>query len=304
MSSEGQNMLEIILHLPKSIFLFVALLIVLATRIVPCHSWRTYGALSIAAIIALTQLYAGIVGSCAVLLISLAMAAVFGMYFILLLLYFIWRHESITPWMVRQRIVASVFAFSVMLPMWFFGGKFSPMPYRADVHEYKAIPVEILGLQTLAAGNTNGMIRKTESRSFGGKEYEIGYLEDEVPRKVDGSIFASAKIRCTEKTRQTVGFIADTGIMLQSDEQAVMDIAQTVAGEVGRVCGFEMKHPIYSSIRNKSDNVTLFSGWGGNLVADIFWIRQGKGKGFLRLLLHDTGSICEKSPLYAEIMAN
>lgn len=185
------------------------------------------------------------------------------------------------------------------------GGKTSAKPCQIDAHACTAIPTEILGLQTLVTGSTDGMIRKTESRRLGGKEYEIGYLEDEVPRKVDGPIFASAKIRCTEKTRQTVGLIADTGIMLQSDEQAVMDIAQTVAGEVGRVCGFEMKHPIYSSIRSrKSDIVTLYSGHGGNFVAEVLWVRQGKEKGFLRLLLHDTGSVSEKSPLYAEIMAN
>ena len=186
-----------------------------------------------------------------------------------------------------------------------FVGKTSAEQCQIDAHACTAIPTEILGLQTLVTRNTDGMIRKTESRRFGGKEYEIGYLEDEVPRKVDGSIFASAKIRCTEKTRQTVGFIADTGIMLQSDEQAVMDIAQTVAGEVGRVCGFEMKHPIYSSIRSgKSDIVTLYYGHGGSFVAEVLWVRQGKEKGILRLLLHDTGSISEKSPLYAEIMAN
>ena len=93
--------------------------------------------------------------------------------------------------------------------------------------------------------------------------------------------------------------------LLYSDEKAAMDIAQSVADEVGRVCGFEMKHPIYSSIRcGKSDNVTLFSGHGGKLVAEVLWVRQGKEEGFIRLLLHDTGSICEKSPLYEEIMAN
>jgi len=306
--------LEILLHFPKSVFLFAALLVALVTRIAPCHSRRNYGALSIAAIIALLQLHAGIVGSRTVLLISLAMAAVFGLYFVCLLVYFvrqrIWRHESITPWTVRQRAVASVFALSVMLPMWFFGGKFSPMPYRADIHEYQAIPVEILGLQTSVSGNTNGMIRMAKSVHLGGKEYEVGFLEDEVPRKVDGPIFVSLVIKCTEKTRQTVDITADTGIMLQSDERAVMDIVHSIVGEVDRVFGFKMQHRYNASIRRRSDNVALFSGWGGNLAAEIIWVRQGKGKGFLRLVLHDsqimpdTGSYSEKSPLYADIMAN
>lgn len=233
---------------------------------------------------------------------SIALVAIFALYFVCLL---IWKPEQISPWTIWQRVVTLVFALAVMLPIWFLSAKTTVMPCRADADESNVIPLEILGLKTLAAGNTNGMIRKVERRCFGGKEYEIGYLEDEVPRKVDGPIFASAIIRCTEKTKKTVGFIADTGIMPQSDEKAAMDIAQSVADEVGRVCGFEMEHPIYSSIRcGKSDNVTLFSGHRGKLVAEVLWVRQGKEDGFIRLLLHDTGSICEKSPLYEEIMAN
>ena len=100
----------------------------------------------------------------------------------------------------------------------------------------------------------------------------------------------------------------DGNVEIQGNRDEIMvdfmDIAQTVAGEVSRVCGIEMKRPIYSSIRSgKSDIVNLFSGHGGNIVAEVVWVGQGNGKGLLRLLLHDTGSIREKSLLHAEIMA-
>ncbi len=297
-------MMDVLLSHLRSLFLFVALVISFVPRIAPWRSWRNYGAGALALSLACVQLYACIAESRLMLKVAIALAAVFVLYFACLL---IWRIAEYSPWSwtVRQRIVALVFALAVMFPPWIFDAKDLTKPCQIDDHACAAIPAEILGLQTSVTGNMEGMIRKTERRRFGEKEYEIGYLEDEVPRNVDGAIFASAKIRCTEKTRQTVGFIADTGIMLQSDEQAVMDIAQKVAGEVGRVCGFEMKHPIYSSIRSeKSAIVTLYSGHGGNFVAEVLWVRQGKEKGFLRLLLHDTGSINEKSPLYAEIMAN
>ena len=297
-------MMDVLLSHLRSLFLFVALVISFVPRIVPWRSWRNYGAGALAFSLACVQLYACIAECRLMLKVAIALAAVFVLNFVCLL---IWRIAQPSPWTwtVRQRIVALVFALAIMLPPWIFDAKDLTNPCQIDAQAFTAIPTEILGLQTLVTGSTDGMIRKTESRRLGGKEYEIGYLEDEAPRKVDGSIFASAKIRCTEKTRQTVGLIADTGIMLQSDEQAVMDIAQTVAGEVGRVCGFEMKHPIYSSIRSgKSDIVTLYSGHGGNFVAEVLWVRQGKEKGFLRLLLHDTGSINEMSPLHAEIMAN
>ena len=296
------DIMEVLLSHLRSLFLFVALLVAFIPRIAPWRSMRNCGAFAIASCLVFVQLYASIAERPDMFRGSIALVAIFALYFVCLL---IWKPEQISPWTIWQRVVTLVFALAVMLPIWFLSAKTTVKPCRADADESNVIPLEILGLKTLAAGNTNGMVRKVERRRFGGKEYEIGYLEDEVPRNVDGAIFASAKIRCTEKTRQTVGFIADTGIMLQSDEQAVMDIAQKVAGEVGRVCGFEMKHPIYSSIRSeKSAIVTLYSGHGGNFVAEVLWVRQGKEKGFLRLLLHDTGSINEKSPLYAEIMAN
>ena len=286
----------------RSLFLFVAILVAFIPKIAPWRSMRNWGAFAIVSCLVFMQLYAIIVGRSDFFRGAIALAAIFTLYFVFLL---IGKPAQISPWTVWQRIVTLVIALTVMLPIWFFSAKASDKLCRTDAHEGNAIPGEILGLQTLVVRNTNGMIRKAERRCFGGKEYEIGYLEDEVPRKVDGPIFASAIIRCTEKTKKTVGFIADTGIMPQSDEKAAMDIAQSVADEVGRVCGFEMKHPIYSSIRcGKSDNVTLFSGHGGKLVAEVLWVRQGKEEGFIRLLLHDTGSICEKSPLYEEIMAN
>lgn len=295
------DMMEVALSHSRSLFLFVALLISFVPRIVPWRSWRNCGVIAIVSIMVFVQLYVCIVGRPAMFRIPIALAAIFALYFVCLL---IWKPVSITPWAVRQRIIVLAYAFAVMLPMWFWGENIPSKLCRVDAHGYGVIPAEILGLQTSATGNTNGMIRKVESRHFGGTECEIAYLEDKIPRKVDGPIFVSAVIRCTEKTRQTVGVIADSGIMLQSDEHAVMDIAQTVAGEVSRVCGIEMKRPIYSSIRRgKSDIVNLFSGHGGNIVAEVVWVGQGNGKGLLRLLLHDTGSIREKSLLHAEIMA-
>ena len=293
------NMMEYqICHL-RTLFLFVALLISYVPRIAPWRSLRNCGIFAVATSLVFAQLYACLFMCSAMFMIAIALADIGALYIVCL---FIWKPLHVPPWTAWQRIVILVFALAEMLPMWFFDAKDTINSSQADDHGYKAMPAEILGLQTSVAGNTDGMIRKTESRRLGGKEYEIGYLEDEVPRKVDGPIFASAIIRCTEKTRQTVGLIADTSIMFQSDEQDVMGIAQAIADEVGGVCGFELKHPIYSSIRSgKSDIVTLFSGHWGNLVAEVLWIRQGKETGFLRLLLHDTGSICEKSPLYAEV---
>ena len=83
-----------------------------------------------------------------------------------------------------------------------------------------------------------------------------------------------------------------------------MSLAQSIADAVSMSCGLEMQHPLYSSIADRrSGNVTLFEGGDGIRSASISWIGHADGRGILRLSIHDTGRICEGSPLYEELMA-
>ena len=154
------DIMEVLLSHLRSLFLFVALLVAFIPRIAPWRSMRNCGAFAIASCLVFVQLYACIAERPDMFRGSIALVAIFALYFVCLL---IWKPEQISPWTIWQRVVTLVFALAVMLPIWFLSAKTTVKPCRADADESNVIPLEILGLKTLAAGNSNGMVRKVES---------------------------------------------------------------------------------------------------------------------------------------------
>ena len=286
----------------RSIFLFTALLVVLVMRVAPYRSRRVCGAALVASGVVVAQFCAWICGSTVMLLTALAFAACFALLFVGL---FVWRPATIPTWTVSQRIATLVLALAIaLLPMWVVDAVARPGRNYGSSRGNGVFPEEILGLRTSAVDCTNGMVRSMECRVFDGQHCEIGFLTDETPRKIGGSVFVVAKRKCTAKKLLTVSVVADTGTMTQSDEKAVVNLAQSIADAVSMSCGLEMKHPLYSSISGgRSGNVVLFEGGDGIRSATLSWIGHGDGNGNLRLSIHDAGRICEGSPLYAELMA-
>lgn len=169
-----------------------------------------------------------------------------------------------------------------------------------------AFPAEILGLQTSVSGDTEGMVREEAYVPVKGDifSHKIGLLKNETPRRIGGSVFVSVTRTCTEKTRKTVEIVADTEVMMESDEKAVMDLAKSIEDEIHGKLGLEHVGPFRLSVHQPSacGYVPLFTGGDGNYYARLEWHRMDSGKGFLRLLLR---AVSKKAgtPYYEEAMA-
>lgn len=300
--------MEKLMCLSPAVFFIAAAFLSLMIRVAPWRSWRNYAGLFVVAATVAVMACAGIYRSYAMFLCGMALAVTFSLYCVCLS--FALPKEPSPP-ALQQRIIAVALALPLMfLPI---GSKdairragHTNFSGRHQKKEYIAFPAEILGLQTSVSGDTEGMVREEAYVPVKGDifSHKIGLLKDETPRRIGGSVFVSVTRTCTEKTRKTVEIVADTEVMMESDEKAVMDLAKSIEDAIHGKLGLEHVGPFRLSVHQPSacGYVPLFTGGDGNYYARLEWHRMDSGKGFLRLLLR---AVSKKAgtPYYEEAMA-
>ena len=301
-------MLEIFLSNPIIGVGITLILLAVLQKTAPIRSWRMCLAFALAVLVIVAQYTARLISSVAVLW---TLAALMLVYVGCCVCLFVWREKDIPRLTVQRRVVILLLAVLVYIPAavlnadmrgtWNSRANWQEVLSRSSV---KRMPPKILGMSLHPAGGSEGMRRVSIPRHIDGRWTNIVYLEDEKPRKVEGSAFVLLRRRCTLKTLTPFNIIAETDVIPCSESELAMRKARIIAENIYVDCGLEMLPVANASITASLDaDVQLYYGHGGDLEVIISWIRKGEGHGVLRLALSDIGLWCDdttNSLIYVE----